>query len=59
MIGNLSKSKGFKGDKGEQGIQGIQGVQGEKGDVPAIEFRYEHQCANARALSRTALRAGG
>ena len=26
MIGNLSKSKGFKGDKGEQGIQGMQGL---------------------------------
>lgn len=46
MIGNLSKSKGFKGDKGEQGIQGIQGIQGEKGDVPAISFRYEQDTGN-------------
>ena len=46
MIGNLSKSKGFKGDTGEQGpqgVQGIQGVQGEKGDTPVVGFRLDEE----------------
>ena len=40
MIGNISKSKGFKGDRGYIGIQGIQGIQGEKGNTPNIIFHY-------------------
>ena len=49
MIGNISKSKGFKGDRGDigpQGIQGIQGVQGEKGDTPSIIMRYDETTGN-------------
>ena len=49
MIGNISKSKGFKGDAGEQGIQGIQGeqgIQGVKGDTPVITFRYDRETGN-------------
>ena len=44
MIGNISKSKGFKGDTGPigpQGPQGEQGIQGEKGDSPAIVLRLD------------------
>ena len=44
MIGNISKSKGFKGDPGPigpQGPQGEQGIQGEKGDSPAIVLRLD------------------
>ena len=44
MIGNISKSKGFKGDPGSigpQGPQGEQGIQGEKGDSPAIVLRLD------------------
>lgn len=44
MIGNISKSKGFRGDRGDigpQGIQGIQGIQGVKGDTPVITFEYD------------------
>jgi hypothetical protein len=44
MIGNVSKSKGFKGDRGYigiQGVQGIQGIQGEKGNTPNIIFHYD------------------
>ena len=49
MIGNISKSKGFKGDTGAigpQGPQGIQGVQGVKGDTPALVLRYEQDTGN-------------
>lgn len=44
MVGNISKSKGFKGDAGPigpQGPQGEQGIQGEKGDSPAIVLRLD------------------
>ena len=40
MIGNISKSKGFKGDRGNLGPQGPQGIQGERGYTPHIEFEY-------------------
>ena len=44
MIGNISKSKGFKGDSGSvgpAGPAGPQGAQGEKGDTPGIVFRLD------------------
>ena len=46
MIGNISKSKGFKGDRGYIGIQGIQGIQGEKGDTANIYLRYDALTGN-------------
>lgn len=52
MIGNISKSKGFKGDRGYQGIQGekgeqgIQGIQGERGYTPKVSLRYEQNTGN-------------
>lgn len=46
MIGNISKSKGFKGDTGAIGPQGPQGIQGVKGDSPAIVLRYEQDTGN-------------
>lgn len=46
MIGNISKSKGFKGDTGPIGPHGPQGIQGEKGDTPAIVLRYEQDTGN-------------
>ena len=42
MIGNISKSKGFKGDTGAIGPQGPQGIQGVKGDTPAIVLRLDN-----------------
>ena len=53
MIGNLSKSKGFKGDKGDafkyedftpEQLNGLKGPQGDKGEIgytPKITFRYD------------------
>lgn len=49
MIGNISKSKGFKGDAGAigpQGPQGEQGIQGKKGDTPALVLRYDQDTGN-------------
>ncbi len=46
MIGNISKSKGFKGDTGLQGPQGPQGIQGVKGDTPSIVFKYDSETGN-------------
>ena len=49
MIGNVSKSKGFKGDKGDigpQGIQGEVGAKGAKGDSPAVVLRYDTDSGN-------------
>lgn len=46
MIGNISKSKGFKGDAGPVGPAGPQGIQGEKGDTPSIVFRYDEKTGN-------------
>jgi hypothetical protein len=58
MIGNVSKSKGFKGDKGDKGDaltydmltpeqkEGLKGVQGDKGDTPVVTFRYDEKTGN-------------
>lgn len=49
MIGNISKSKGFRGDAGSAGPpgpQGIQGIQGEKGDTPVLVLRYDPETGN-------------
>ena len=49
MIGNISKSKGFKGDAGltgPQGPPGEQGIQGVKGDTPVIVLRYDENTGN-------------
>ena len=49
MIGNISKSKGFKGDTGltgPQGPPGEQGIQGVKGDTPVIVLRYDENTGN-------------
>ena len=52
MIGNISKSKGFKGDpgtvgpQGPQGERGHQGDKGEKGDTPSVVFRYDKETGN-------------
>lgn len=43
MIGNISKSKGFKGDAGAIGPQG---PRGEKGDTPSIVLRYDESTGN-------------
>lgn len=46
MVGNISKSKGFKGDAGATGPSGPQGPQGEKGqkgDTPSIVLRYDQE----------------
>ena len=46
MIGNISKSKGFKGDRGYQGVQGERGepgVQGERGFPPDVRFEYNQE----------------
>lgn len=46
MIGNISKSKGFKGDVGPigpQGPPGEQGTKGDKGDTPSIVLRYDEE----------------
>ena len=44
MIGNISKSKGFKGDTGDTGPQGLKGdtgPQGPIGPMATIEFQYD------------------
>ena len=50
MIGNLSKSKGFKGDKGDafkyedftpEQLESIRGHKGDIGYTPKITFRYD------------------
>ena len=53
MIGNISKSKGFKGDKGDKGdaftyddfteeqIAGLKGEKGDNGDVPRVKMRLD------------------
>ena len=55
MIGNLSKSKGFKGDPGEaltyemltpEQKENLKGKQGDKGDTPSISFRYDQATGN-------------
>lgn len=60
MIGNLSKSKGFKGDKGDaltyemltpEQREALKGKQGEKGDTPVIRFRYDQATGNLYYIS--------
>ena len=55
MIGNLSKSKGFKGDTGDaltyemltpEQKENLRGKQGDKGDTPSISFRYDQETGN-------------
>ena len=53
MIGNISKSKGFKGDRGYQGIQGEQGIPGERGFPTKVEFEYNQETGNLYYLSET------
>lgn len=52
MIGNLSKSKGFKGDKGDafkfedftpEQLESIRGYKGDMGYTPKITFRYDSE----------------
>ena len=55
MIGNISKSKGFKGDRGYKGdglkyedltpeqIESLKGEPGEVGGTPVIAFRYDEE----------------
>ncbi len=52
MIGNISKSKGFKGDRGDAFTyddftpQQLANLKGEKGDVPSVKLTYDEETGN-------------